>query len=118
MSPRSKSNCRQDPWPAGSQTGSLLRGNTAAALILSDPIVNVPGVDVSLKVAQTNHVYSLLVAFPQGFEIKPGDNIAVSVKTDNPRYPAITVPVTSMRGVPLPFMPGGGAAPPLLRPPG
>ena len=73
-----------------------IRGN-AASLTLSGPAANVPGVEVS--VVPTNGQYNLYAVFPKGFQIQPGQNIVVTVNTDNPRFPVLSVPVTPRVGV-------------------
>ena len=69
---------------------------------LSDPVVNVPGVQASLAVRQTNRIYLLSVSFPQGFQAQVGEKINVTVKTDNPNFPTISVPILP---VPAPAQP-------------
>ena len=77
--------------PSGPLTQALtnrltIRGNTAN-LALSDPVVNAPGVHASITVMQTNRIFSIAVAFPQGFEARPGQNVTLTLKTDNPAFP-------------------------------
>jgi hypothetical protein len=79
--------------------------NTGRGLTLSDPAINVPGLDVSLKVMVTNSRYSLVVNFPPGFEMKPGSNVVATVKTDNPRCPIISVPAFASLAPPLTMPP-------------
>ena len=74
-----------------------------AGITLSDPAVNVPGVNASLIVMQTNRIYVLSVVFPQGFAAQPGQYIVVTVKTDNPRFPTLSIPVTSVAGMAQPI---------------
>jgi hypothetical protein len=71
----------------------VIRGN-ATNLTLSGPAANVPGVEVSLNVIQPNRQYYLCAVFPKGFEIPPGRDILLSVQTDNPHFPLLSVPVT------------------------
>ena len=79
--------------------------DNVADLVVSDPAVNAPGVGVAITMMQTNRTYVLSVIFPLGFEIRAGQNVALTVKTDNPRFPAISVPITPMPGVPPPVPP-------------
>ena len=69
---------------------------------LFDPVVNVPGVQAFLAVMQTNRIYSLSVSFPQGFQAQAGEKINVTMKTDNPNFPTISVPILP---VPAPAQP-------------
>jgi len=87
-----------------------VRGNTAN-LALSDPEVNAPGVEIAVKVLQTNRQYYLDIVFPAGFEARTNENLALTVKTDNPRFPTITVPVTPVPGLPQPRRPAVATAP-------
>jgi hypothetical protein len=75
-----------------------IRGNSAD-LTLSGPGANVPGVDVSVNVIQPKRQYYLSAVFPKGFEIQPGRDIVLTVKTDNPRFPVLSVPVTLMPAI-------------------
>jgi hypothetical protein len=74
-------------------------------LALSDPAVNVPGVSVSMRVLQTNRSYVLSVVFPLGFEAPRGQSVLLTVKTDNPRFPALNVPFTPVPGMAQPIRP-------------
>jgi len=102
--------------PVGSLTQPLtshvsIRDNIAD-FTLTDAAVNVPGVNVSTIMMQTNRIYVLTVTFPQGFAIQPGQGAALTVKTDNPRFPLLTIPVTSVPGMAQPARPGQFGAPP------
>jgi hypothetical protein len=68
-------------------------------------VVNAPGVEVAVMVMQTNRQYYLNIVFPAGFEARTNQNLALTVKTDNPHYPAITVPVMPVPGMALPARP-------------
>jgi hypothetical protein len=89
--------------------GPLVRPSTSHITIrenitnitLSDPSMSAPGVGVSMSVLQTNRTYVLAVNFPQDFTATAGQNI--TVKTDNPRFPTITVPVTPVPGMAQPL---------------
>jgi hypothetical protein len=101
-----------------------IRGNSGS-LNLFDPAVNVPGPAVSLNVIQTNRQYYISAVFPKGYEFQPGQSVVVSVKTDNPRFPLLSVPVTPMQKMPgavrtaAPSPPRTAVLPPsiLARPP-
>jgi archaellum component FlaG (FlaF/FlaG flagellin family) len=69
-----------------------IRGN-ADNLTLSDPAVNAPGVAIAVKTLQTNRQYYLDIVFPAGFDAATNQGLAFTVKTDNPRFPSITVPI-------------------------
>jgi hypothetical protein len=59
--------------------------------------VNVPGVEAELKELQAGKSFAALVAFPQGFQVPPGQQVELSVKTSNPKFPVIKVPVKQMQ---------------------
>jgi hypothetical protein len=116
------------PLPAGPltqpSTSHVTIRDNIANFTLSDPAANVPGVKVSMTMMQTNRIYVLTVVFPQGFAAQPGQNVVLTVKTDNPRFPEITIPVTLAPGVALPIPPPQVLTPPadaaavwLARPP-
>lgn len=81
------------PLPRAATNHITIRGNSAD-LTLSGPAANVPGVDVSVNVIQPNRQYYLSAVFPKGFDFQPGRDIVLTVKTDNPRFPVLSVPVT------------------------
>jgi hypothetical protein len=74
-----------------------VRNTGTNSLVLSDPKVNVPGADVHVQEIQPGRVFNLSVDFPAGFEIKAGQRVEVTVKSDHPRFPLITVPVLESR---------------------
>jgi hypothetical protein len=101
--------------PAGplvqpSRSHVTIRDNVAD-LAVSDPAVNAPGVGVALTMMQTNRIYVVSVIFPRGFEVRGGQNVALTVKTDNPRFPTISVPIKPMAGVPQPAQPAAAVQP-------
>jgi hypothetical protein len=92
------------------QTPSVtIQNNTTNALTLSEPAMNVPGVDVRIEEKAAGRTFVALAAFPQGFELKPGQAIELTVKTSNPKQPLIKVPVTQL---PHPVAPQPPANPP------
>lgn len=79
-----------------------IRNNGTNAMVLTDPTINAKGVDLQLKEIQAGRYFMLLATFPAGFEIAPGEQIQISVKSDHPKFPTITVPVRQMPPPPLP----------------
>jgi copper(I)-binding protein len=80
-----------------------IQNNSTNALQLSDPAVNVPGVNAQIKETQSGKSFAVLVAFPQGFQIPPGQQVELSVKSSNPKYPLLKVPIMQMpRSTPPP----------------
>jgi hypothetical protein len=80
------------------RTSHITIRDNIADLALSDPVVNIPGADVSITMIQTNRIYVLSVVLPQGFEARSGQNAVLTVKTDNPRFPTLNIPVTFLPG--------------------
>ena len=70
-----------------------IQNNSANALTLSEPAINVPGVDFQIKPTQIGRVYYVTLTFPQGFELHQGQPVVFTVKTSNPKFPVIEVPI-------------------------
>jgi copper(I)-binding protein len=83
------------PGPlANAVTNSVsIRNNSTNDLKLSDPVVNVPGVEAEIKEMQPGKSFTALLAFPQGFQIPPGQQVELSVKSSNPKFPVVKIPV-------------------------
>ncbi len=84
--------------PAGSISNKLpvtvtIQNNVSAPLTLSDPTVNAQGVDVEVKETQPGKLFAVTLNFPEGFSIPPGQNEELTVKTSNPQYAALRVPI-------------------------
>ncbi|MCI0350386.1 MAG: DUF1573 domain-containing protein, partial [Acidobacteriales bacterium] len=109
--------------PAGALTNAtrrdvIIRNNGTNTLVLSDAKVNVPGGEVRLAESLPGRMFSLAVTLPTGFEMKPGQAVEVTVKSNHPRYPLIKVPVIQPMSVaapkvltPIPAVPTPPAAP-------
>jgi hypothetical protein len=82
--------------PLASPTRPLItiRGNTDQKLELSEPKINVTGVEISLKESQPGKMYNISLGFPAGYQIPAGQYVEVSVKSNHPKYPLIKIPVT------------------------
>ena len=80
---------------ASAQTSSvMIQNNSTNQLTLSDPAVNAQGVGTQIKEVQPGRSFSVLVTFPQGFETTPGQQVELTVKSSNPKFPLVRVPVT------------------------
>ena len=96
------------PGPLGNAvTNSVaIQNNSTNLLELSEPTVNVPGVDVQIKETQPGKSFTAVVAFPQGFLVTPGQPVMLTVKSSNPKFPLLNVPVFQIpRQVPPPVRP-------------
>ena len=71
----------------------LIRNNDASPLTLSEPTVNAEGVDVQIKELAPGRQFTVMLVFPAGFELSRERDVDLSIKTTNPRYPVIKVPV-------------------------
>jgi hypothetical protein len=98
--------------PPGKLTNNVtqtiwIRNNGTNALTLSEPEVNVQGVDVKVNTFQQGKYYNVSMTFPSGLEIKPEDKLRLTVKTSHPKYPEIKVPIIQPAPRAIPPMPGG-----------
>ena len=102
------------PLPRALTNSVSIQNNTATNLLtLSEPKVNAEGVGVEIREHQPGKSFSAMLAFPQGFEIPAGQQVEFSVKTGNPRFPEVKVPVRQMPrpATPLPAPPAPAVAP-------
>lgn len=67
--------------------------NTTNALSLSEPAIDLPGIDLQFREVQPGKYFTIAVSFPEGFELKSAANVALRVKSTHPKYPQIQVPV-------------------------
>jgi hypothetical protein len=64
------------------QTSSVMIENRSTnQLTLSEPAVNLPGVEIQIKEVQPGRAFNAFLTFPQGFEITPGQPV------DSPQTP-------------------------------
>lgn len=88
-----------------------VRNNGTNSLSLSDAAVNYPEVDVRLQERQAGRFFSLMLKLPAGFQVKTGERIQLSMKSNHPRYPVIEVPIVQPGPVALPAVPAGKLLP-------
>jgi hypothetical protein len=82
----------------------LIHGNGASStnLTLEDPQSSDSRIQVQLVRLGMHNMYNLLVAVPPGFELAKGPRTQITVKSNHPRYPLLTIPVRQLprsRGV-------------------
>jgi len=70
-----------------------IRSTGTNALALSDASVNVAGAAVRVDETQPGRSFNLTVDFPEGFQMKPGEKVELSVKSNHPKFALIKVPV-------------------------
>ena len=85
--------------PAGPLTNAYpyklsLVNKSTNTLSISEPAVNAAGVEAKMSDEQPGQQYGLMLTFPAGFEVKPGENIELSVKCSHPLFPLLKVPVS------------------------
>lgn len=78
--------------------------NTTNPLALTEPAVTIPGVDFQLREVQPGRYFTIGLTFPQGFQLKEGESGEIKVKSSNPKYAQITIPIT--QGKTVPYQPG------------
>lgn len=84
--------------PAGPLGSALpraisIRNNAAPLMTLSEPAVNANDVPVEMKEVVPGHQFTLTLTFPAGFQVAQGEQVGLTVKTSDPKYPVINVPV-------------------------
>ncbi len=83
------------PGPLGAAFPLMIsvRNNRPDPLALSEPAVTAEGVGLELKEVVPGRQFTLSLSFPAGFQAPEGREIDLVVKTSDPKYPVITVPV-------------------------
>jgi hypothetical protein len=84
------------PLPlAGAFTNKFwVRNNGTNELVLSDPPVNADGVGVKIAPDPASSTpLSVITVFPSGFDIPPGSNLQLRLKSNDPLFPILTVPI-------------------------
>ena len=84
--------------PAPIPTNQLVRyitliNNTTNALTLSDASINAKDVQIAIQTLQAGKYYTVTLTFPPDFEVVPGQPAVFSVRTSNPQFEVIKVPV-------------------------
>jgi hypothetical protein len=71
-----------------------VRNNGTNDLVLSDPQVNAAGVSVEIKPDPNSTTpMSVIAVFPSGFDVPPGTDLQLRLKTNDPLFPNLTVPI-------------------------
>jgi hypothetical protein len=83
-------NLLPDRWTTNRVT---IQGNTTNLLTLSNPKASDSRIQVEVQPLAPKGKFSLVVAFPPGFQIEPGKQAEVTVESNLPRYPVIKVPI-------------------------
>ena len=83
-----------------------IRNTGTNSLVLSEASVNIPGAQVQVQETQPGRYFNLTVEFPAGFQVGPGQQVEVSVKSNHPKHPLITVPVIQPQHAAAAAVPG------------
>jgi hypothetical protein len=92
----------QSPLPASESSSVTIQNYSTKPLSLSDATVNVAGVEVEIKEMQPGRMFTAVATFPQGFEAQPGQQVELKIKSSNPKYPEVKVPVIQRARVAMP----------------
>ena len=86
------------PGPlANAVTNSVtIQNNSTNPVTLSEPAVNVPGVEATIRELQPGKSFAAMLAFPQGFLLSPGRQVEFTAKSSNPKFPLVKVPVIQL----------------------
>jgi hypothetical protein len=95
------------PLASVSSPAVTILNNGTNSLVLSDASVYNPDAKVRVQEIQPGRQFSLTVNFPAGFQIKRGEQVDVSIKSNHPRFPVLKVPIFQ----PQPFPAQSSAAP-------
>lgn len=89
------------PGPiTNSETISVfLQNQGSQPVTLSDASVDAPGVEATISTSQPGKVFGISVTFPSGFKVPVGKPMNLTVKTDNPRFPTVRVPIIQAAAV-------------------
>jgi hypothetical protein len=71
----------------------FLQNQGSRPVTLSEPSVNASGVEASISTSRPGQVFAVSVTFPNGFQMPAGKPLTLTVKTDNPRFPVMEVPI-------------------------
>jgi hypothetical protein len=93
-----------------------IQNNSTNHLSITEPEVNVPGVQVDFKELQPGKVFTASFVFPEGFAVPPGKQVFFTAKSTDPENPVIKVAILQTlrpAGPPkLPAAPAPAAAAP------
>jgi hypothetical protein len=81
------------PVPRWTTNRVFIHGNGSAPLTLEDPQSSDSRLQLQIVPLGTRNMFNLLVAVPPDFEIPRGQRVEVTVKSNHPHYPLITIPI-------------------------
>jgi hypothetical protein len=81
------------PWSSNQVFTITVVNNSTNQMTLTEPSFSKPGVDVQIREMQPGRYCNVILTFPKGFELPPGQGALLTLKTSNPKCPVISVPV-------------------------
>jgi hypothetical protein len=87
------------PIAADYRYPAMVRNNSHTPVKLSDPAINIEGATVDLSEVEPGKNFRLNIGFPTNFRAKAGQNMELTVKTTNPKYPVMHVPIHQMPAI-------------------
>lgn len=98
-------NISASPLASAANPVITIINNTAIQMALSNAKVNVPGVSVQVKEMQAGKYLTVTLGFPPGFEAPQGSTMEFTADTNNPKHPAIRVPIYQAPRQPSAYIP-------------
>ena len=92
------------PLAADYKFPAMIRNNSHTPITLSDAAVNADGATVQLQEIEPGKNFRLNVGFPTNFHVSANQPVELTVKTSNPKYPLVRVPVTQAIPTPPPVV--------------
>lgn len=92
------------PGPLANQTMPqiTIQNNSTNTLTLSDEATTAKDVHVKLNEANPGRLFTITLTFPQGYELPQGERAEFTVKTSNPQFATVRIPITQMPHQPVP----------------
>ena len=78
-----------------------IRSMGSAPLTISSPSLSLTNVAVQIKTVQEGKYYIVLLTFPAGFQLVQTSHEELTVKTSNPRYAEVRVPIRQVARPPV-----------------
>jgi hypothetical protein len=99
------------PLPNAVTNSVTILNNSTNLVTLSDPVVNVPGVEATIRELQHGKSFTAMLAFPRGFNVSSGQQVELSVKSSHPRFTVVKVPIRQLTRPTGSALPAPSAAP-------
>jgi hypothetical protein len=77
-----------------------IQNNSTNMMTLSEAATTAKDVQVKITEANPGHLFTAMLTFPQGYELPQGEQAFFTVKSSNPQFSVIKVPITQMQRPP------------------